>query len=115
MYLLARVVERLLQAALFVGVIGVVISLVKLQWLVALGCLLMAGLALFAFFHVRCPRCGEPAGADLEGRKSWGREKERGGPVTAGDCPSCGRSRDGVLPFQYLLRPEPNPEEEGGA
>lgn len=106
MYLLARVVERLLQAALFVGVIGAVICVVKLQWLGALGCLLLAAAALFAFFHVRCPRCGEPAGADLQGRRDWGREKERGGPVTAGDCQSCGRSRDGVLPFQYLLAPE---------
>lgn len=103
---LARVVERLLQAALFVGVIGAVICVVKLQWLGAVGCVALAAAALFAFFHVRCPRCGDPAGADLEGRRDWGREKERGGPVTAGECKNCGRSRDGVLPFQYLLARE---------
>lgn len=106
MDLLARVVERMLQAALFVGVVGAVICLAKMQWLGAAACVLLAAAVLFVFFHVRCPRCGEPAGADVEGSRRWGRDRDRGDPVSAGECANCGRSRDGVLPFQYLWRPE---------
>lgn len=104
---LARVVERLLQAALFVGVVGAVICVVKLQWLAAVGCVALAAVALFAFFHVRYPRCGEAAGADLEGNRNWGRDKDSPTSPTKGDCQGCGRTRDGVLPFQYLYAREP--------
>lgn len=109
---LARVVERVLQAVLFVGVIGTVVCLVKLQWLAALGFVCLAAAVLFVFFHVRCPRCGEPIGADVVGNKDSGRDRDKGNPPTAGDCQACGRTRDGVLPFQYLVAPEPG---EGGA
>ena len=86
--------------------IGVVIFLVKLNWLGAVACLALAAAVLFAFFHTRCPRCGEPIGADMVGKRDWDRDPAREPPLAAGDCPGCRRTRDGVLPFQYLLAPE---------
>ncbi len=108
MELLGRVVERVLQAVLFVGVIGAVICLVKGQWLAAAGFVGLTGAMLFVFFHVRCPRCREPIGADIVGNKDWGRDRDKGVSPTAGECSGCGRTRDGVLPFQYLFAPEPD-------
>lgn len=106
MYALARIVERLLQGLLFIGVIGAVICLVKMQWLGAVACIALAAAILFAFFHVRCPRCALPIGADTQGDRDWSRDRNAPADPTAGDCPGCGRTRDGVLPFQYLWRPE---------
>lgn len=56
------------------------------------------GLACYAaLIHFLCPRCRLPVGVSWSnwrgiGQRPW--------------CPACGRSRSGVKPFQYLLRPE---------
>ena len=51
--------------------------------------------------NVKCPRCklhisGHETGTYLPGD-----------PPAASPCPRCGRTRQGVWPFQYLVAPEP--------
>lgn len=63
--------------------------------------LALAGLVfLGAGAGMRCPRCG--LGVDSQQRGGY----YKVGYVPSADCPKCGRSRRGVWPFQFLLRPE---------
>ena len=65
----------------------------------AIGLAVLA-LALFlAAYGMRCPRCR----LGVDSRERAGYEV---GYVPSADCPKCGRSRRGVWPFQFLLRPE---------
>ncbi len=60
---------------------------------------LVAVACLGAAIGMRCPRCG----LGVDSRERAGYEV---GYLPSADCPKCGRSRRGVWPFQFLLRPE---------
>lgn len=50
--------------------------------------------------NFRCPRCR--LGIDSKRHPGY-----RVGYVPGANCPRCGRTRRGVWPFQYLVKPEP--------
>jgi hypothetical protein len=65
---------------------------------IAFTALYIAGILLImTAFAVRCPRCTGPVSSRNTLRK--------GGPKSEW-CPICGRRRQGIWPFQYLLRSE---------
>jgi hypothetical protein len=68
---------------------------------VTAGLLLLAAASLIAAWAFRCPRCR--LHIDSQGRSGYAV-----GYVPAAECPRCGRSRRGVWPLQFLLRPESN-------
>lgn len=70
------------------------------SYLAGIGLVLAALALLGAAAGMRCPRCG--LGVDSQ----YGGGYYKVGYVPAADCPKCGRSRRGVWPFQFLLRPE---------
>ena len=60
---------------------------------------LLALASLGAALGMRCPRCR----LGVDSRERAGYEI---GYLPSADCPKCGRSRQGVWPFQFLLKPE---------
>lgn len=67
--------------------------------LLSVGFALVAAACLSAAVAMRCPRCG--LGLDSQERAVYVI-----GYIPDADCPRCGRSRRGVWPFQFLIRPE---------
>lgn len=61
--------------------------------------LLLAVSSLMAGWGLRCPRC--KLHIDSQGRPGYAI-----GYGPAAECPRCSRSRKGVWPLQFLLRPE---------
>lgn len=86
--LLFVVATGLLVARLILGDIGIISTASYIAGI----------LLVITAFAVRCPRCGGPVASRTP--SSW-----FGGPKSEW-CPVCGRLRQGIWPFQYLLQPE---------
>ena len=67
---------------------------------VAIPAFVVATVFALTALNFKCPRCR--LGIDSKQRPGY-----RVGYIPGADCPRCGRTRKGVWPFQYLLRPEP--------
>lgn len=76
----------------------------------ARGLLLAGGMAAGVLvFQVKCPRCKLHVSGHRYGNY-W-----PGHPPSNRSCPQCGRSRQGVWPFQYVRSPEPWDGQRPGA
>lgn len=85
----------------FGGMAAVLASLAvwSISYIAGMSLALVAVAFLGAALGMRCPRCG--LGVDSREHAGYGV-----GYLPSADCPKCGRSRRGVWPFQFLLKPD---------
>jgi len=83
---------------IFAFLLGFLIILADL-WQINIGGIIIGAIMMLFLPLSRCPRCGELLDTKLG--------RQHGFDAIPSECTKCGRTRKGVWPLQFLLRPEP--------